>query len=347
MKHLRKFSVLLLTIIMVLSTQIVPASASISAQSNYQQTLDALDIQTLSESAILDTEVLYSLNDSPDYLLTTFTNGGYTISLQSTGTIIEYHPTASSPYLNVDGEYYYAGPLNYVYKNADTFYLVHGDEEVPSTSVNNILLNLQTAAEKNEARSSSTSPYSSNAEAYSIDHTTAIQTMDFGCNVNGTCGSIASGIVLQYLDTYHDSSIIVEDSFLFYGEPLHLELTNFIEFGGGSVSGGSMVHSIASGINDWVFAESDCHELTAHYMYLLYNNYVRDSIADDKPCIVSMPDMIVSNPFGAHVVVAYQYSDFGSDIFYTCHVGYHDFANATEYGINADWADGVCYLEFE
>lgn len=66
---------------------------------------------------------LYNLDDSIDYIYTEFENGGYVVFSRETMEMMEYSLNGTLPYTNSSTKEYYAGPSNYLQKEADSKFI--------------------------------------------------------------------------------------------------------------------------------------------------------------------------------------------------------------------------------
>ena len=66
-------------------------------------------------------EVLYNLDDSPDFVYVEFTNSGYGVFAADSLELLEYSAQGSLPYQTTNARRYYNGPKNYLIKVNDQF----------------------------------------------------------------------------------------------------------------------------------------------------------------------------------------------------------------------------------
>ena len=74
------------------------------------------------------TEYLYGMDDSRDFVLVDFTNHGYVIYNTEMMEILEYSLNGNSPYEDIVGKKYYAGPSYYFIKEGDGYIDLSNEE---------------------------------------------------------------------------------------------------------------------------------------------------------------------------------------------------------------------------
>ena len=168
-----------------------------------------------------------------------------------------------------------------------------------------------------------------------------INNMPFGNNVNGTCGSVAAGMMLTYVDNKVLTKGTVVPSEIGYGEDLHQSLIPYCEGSNGSTSA-----SVSTGINDWLNNNENEYGvskiITAHYFYVAYHSYAKQSIANGKPVVLALGN-VLGSPYGNHQVLAFGYYSNANGNYYNAHIGWSGagYSNAV---IDSSWAIGVCYV---
>ena len=129
---------------------------------------------------------------------------GYVI-YDLSGNTIEYSPTSSSPYSDLQGDLYYAGPLEYLTKTSTDYKNLRTGEILTDEQFNEV-----TESFTNESiKLSSTNFISSSASrANSGLHTTVSKVSGtprkLNYNTSNQCGALAAVINLCYIDDYKD-----------------------------------------------------------------------------------------------------------------------------------------------
>ena len=80
---------------------------------------DAIEL-TASGKEVLSCEYLYNLDESPDYIYVSFTDGGYAIYSSITLEMLEFSPVGELPFENDGSSKYYAGPAKYYQRSNST-----------------------------------------------------------------------------------------------------------------------------------------------------------------------------------------------------------------------------------
>ena len=144
-----------------------------------------------------------------------------------------------------------------------------------------------------------------NDTEYYISNSSKLQNISFGNNVNGTCGSVACGIYLTYLDQTVDEHFVpaeLEDA-----EILHQHLINYIE---NNTVNGSAPLGMKIGLEKYfnsIPKLKQSYDVSVDYMWLgaAYNFAIKE-IEQDKPVIVCLGE-ILGSEYGDHSVVCYGY----------------------------------------
>ncbi len=173
---------------------------------------------------------------------------GYII-IDNDNNIIEYSPTADSPYINCYDKTYYAGPLEYYIEKEENYqhifdeYLELSYDELKDVSKafdDNIEYNTFNANIEDEILPAATGQYYDTKLKYEP------RCLDY--NTQGTCGSLAATILLFYYYDHIDSAYLSSE---WRNNPsgLHDYLINHIEIRGnqGDLMGSS-VASLRSGL---------------------------------------------------------------------------------------------------
>ncbi|GHV05157.1 hypothetical protein FACS1894217_01570 [Clostridia bacterium] len=250
---------------------------------------------------------LLGFSDEPEYALVTFKGKGYAIISLLTEQIIEALPDGENPYQGVSGEEYYAGPMNYIYAdNSGDLFDVEDNHELSDEEIALTSEQVDKAIEENLAATSTPSRGSlvraTPASAMVTNSDYIINSMSFGKNVNGTCGSVAAGMMLTYIDKYVVGTGKVVPLSMPYGETLHKSLVPYCEGKSGSTS-----ETVATGINKWITANASNSynvkkAIKADYFYLLWGGYAKSSIAANKPVVLAL-----TGGYPKHQVLAYGY----------------------------------------
>lgn len=152
---------------------------------------------------------------------------GYVI-YDLSGNTIEYSPTSSSPYSDLQGDLYYAGPLEYLTKTSTDYKNLRTGEILTDEQFNEV-----TESFTNESiKLSSTNFISSSASrANSGLHTTVSKVSGtprkLNYNTSNQCGALAAVINLCYIDDYKDNNCL-SDSYSNNPRSLFNTLNNYI-----------------------------------------------------------------------------------------------------------------------
>ncbi len=129
-KNSRFFQIVFLIIVLMISSWIFCSFSYADASIHDVEENDLIPISNdpltqmlqsaIQNEAITSYEYLYNLDGSPDYLCITYPVGGYAIFVKDTLEMLESSPYGASPYSNLTGDKYYAGPTNYFLKNNNT-----------------------------------------------------------------------------------------------------------------------------------------------------------------------------------------------------------------------------------
>ena len=279
-------------------------------------------------------------------MLLTFKGKGYAIINLQTQRIVEARPDGTNPYSNCNDVAYYGGPLSYLYKeNNGDFYSVESGELVSNTTIERLSQSVSDAVNRSEslkAASANAARASYPASALVRYSDYIINDMPFGDNEDGTCGSVAAGMMLTYFDCKIKTPGTVVPTAIGYGEQLHQELIPHCEGLLGSTSA-----SVSSGINEWLEENEDDYNVdkivTAHYFYVLWGSYAKTSIAAHKPCVLALGD-ILGSPYGNHQVLAFGYYSNANGDYYNIHLGWPGEGDSNAI-LDSSWAIGVCYLD--
>ena len=348
----KKAVAMVLSIALLMCIFPVPASASETGnhtvtESYITEALSVLSAMNSERAFVIENRsTLKGFSGEDEYILLTFTNKGYAIISMQTERIVEAMPDGINPYQACKGTPYYAGPFNYLYKNASgMFYSVRSGEVVSNEAIQSMTENVNNALQRS-GESKTASTYSSRASypasAIVDDSDYIIDEMPLGNNVNDTCGSVAAGMMLTYIDCKVLTPGTVVPASIGYGEPLHTALTAYCERSNGSTSA-----SVSSGINDWLSDNETTYGvdkiLTAHYFYVAWGSYAKTSIADNRPVVLAL-GTVLGSPYGNHQVMAYGYYSNANGDYYNIHSGYLSDGSSSAI-MDSSWGIGVCYVD--
>lgn len=305
------------------------------------------DLSRMNNGRVFEVEsasFLKGFSGENEYALLTFKHLGYAIISIQTQRIVEALPDGINPYNQCHYTAYYGGPLNYLYvDNSGSFRSAVDNGLISSDTIQTLSKNADEAVNR-QARQKNTeatrAAYPASALVTYSDY--IINNMPFGDNVNSTCGSVAAGMMLTYVDNKVLTKGTVVPSEIGYGEDLHQSLIPYCEGSNGSTSA-----SVSAGINDWLNNNKTEYGvskiITAHYFYAAYNSYAKQSIANGKPVVLALGN-VLGSPYGNHQVLAFGYYSNANGNYYNAHIGWRGagYSNAV---IDSSWAIGVCYVE--
>ena len=217
-----------------------------SATLNYEQENEIIEeTQRIFGDVIVDNiEFLYGFNESPDYVYVNFENSGYVIYFYNTLEIMEYSYEKNINYDNANSKKYYAGPSNYYEKRNDKFVDIATGDYLNLTNseakdyANQIYKFLSVDTDERQKfliesnitneKTCFTSNLNDNKQAPKIDtdnpiipnapgsaNTKYIKDYQYfmvnpkyGNNKHGTCGSVASQLLLGFNNYYNDRRIV-------------------------------------------------------------------------------------------------------------------------------------------
>jgi hypothetical protein len=243
---------------------------------NNETFANEVNANTSSFSLMENSEVsLYGIDDSIVAYYYTLSNGGYII-VESDGTdFIEYSLEENSGYIDSDEHYYYFGPLScYTRLNDNSFINVKSKEIVEEKDLNIFLTKSKGITKPNKAevnakqviKAEQISNYFSTSQA-----TLPYPTFEWSLNTNGTCGSLASAILLAYYKKNVDGNYIPSNLYSTNGIALHNLLISIIE----PNLEGSDYESITNGINTYLNnQENILFSHSASYLYGLNSGIV-------------------------------------------------------------------------
>lgn len=291
--------------------------------------------------SIKKVEDLNGLDNKNTYCMATFKSGGFVIIDKNTEDIVEASLSRPSPFEETIGKKYYGGPLNYAFKLNSNLYECKTKSLISSTKISSINSEIKKIENTSEAENKTLKHDSMTAipiGCTTVSYADYIQDiLPFGDNKNGTCGSVAAGMMLTCLDrnVYGVGKIVPLK--MPYGETLHQSLIPYCEM----KSGGSTPSSICGGITRWL-NNNAIFGYTPKYVYAIHDSFVKSNIKSNKPCVVALSN-ILGSPFGDHMVMVYGYN--GS--LYLAHVGWHKDPQSHYSAdlINSNYSVGACWIE--
>lgn len=231
-----------------------------SAESNNDNCLDSRDYTLFPaavELIVKDTDMgevlkkhdlLNSENELVAYCLDF--EHGYVI-YDEFDNIIEYSPTAESPYKSLDDSTYYAGPLQYFEKEQEDFVDIRSNRKISDADFEIISQRFaeQSQQELQVTETNDVYGISLLATGTYYDNVLSHAPRRLNYNTEGTCGSLAAAILLCYYHDYIDSKYLKQE---YSNNPkeLHQDLINHIEIHGemGALKGSNM-SSLRSGLH--------------------------------------------------------------------------------------------------
>jgi hypothetical protein len=294
---------------------------------------------------VANTIPLYGLNNTVEYALLVFETKGYAIVDIKSEQIIEALVDGYNPYTNTDHLKYYAGPLNYLYKTDSGTIITTNNQivshsEIVQKSIDIAMIHskmesskAQKSANANQELQSAAANPASAIVSYS---SYIINTLPFGNNVNGTCGSVAAGMMLTCLKLYVSGYSSLIPNTLPAGEPLHQLLTQYCEM----ASGGSTSSSVCSGLNNWFNLINNGY--TANYVYLIQEGYAKTQIANNKTCVMALGH-ILGWPNDDHQAMVFGYYSNSNGDYFNAHLGWST-AGSSNSIINSSWTIGATWI---
>lgn len=288
--------------------------------------------------SIKKVEDLNGFDNKNTYCIATFKSGGFVIIDKNTEDIVEASLSNPSPFEKATGKKYYGGPLNYAYKLNNNLYECKTKSLISSSkisSINSKIKNIENTRQEENKTLNYTSMSAIPSGCTIVSYANYIQnTLSFGNNTNGTCGSVAAGMMLTCLDKYVYGVGKIVPLQMPYGETLHQSLIPYCEMS----TGGSTPSSICIGIKNWMY-NNVIFGYTPKYVYAIHDPFVKSNINNNKTCVVALSNLLGS-PFGDHMVMVYGYKD----SLYLAHVGWHE-DNYSAYLINSNYSVGACWIE--
>ncbi len=287
-------------------------------------TAPSLGVLTKSKFTVSEVYTLNKFSSSNSYTLFLFEEGGHAVYDNLTETVEELcvEGNSLSDKLNSYGDYYYAGPGNFIVKQNENFYDLNTNIQLSpadvsavsalETSVQNVRIAEKVITAKN-ARAlvpeESTTNYFLDNVLYFYELESESQ---FGTNQNGTCTHIACAIMLGYYDYYVNDDLVqsmyhyVENNERAPGtiQAFHLFLQNFL----GTSSCG--LEAASSGLNFYIDIMNLSNDFSVEYLLNNYSNVfstVVREINENRPAVIAMFES-----YGAsmnHSVTVYGYRE--------------------------------------
>ncbi len=351
MKTKKSISILLTVIFLIASFGSTASAVNIDSRTSYELSSEVISnvqeiLTSMNDGRIFTIDQmipLKGLSDKTEYVMLTFDSKGYAIVSLETGTLVEALPDGYNPYLSAKGDFYYAGPLNYLYKDSSNkLFTVRENKQVAQNEIVDRASEIIQIRNSEIAQQRANLAPLANPASFTVSYDSYIRnSMPFGNNVNGTCGSVAAGMMLTCLDRYVWGIGKIVPITQPYGESLHQSLIPYCE-----KSYGTMPGDVSSGINNWLTYNAANNNtpkiVTAHSTLVVGQGNAETSIANNKACVVSLAG-ILSSPFGNHMVLAYSYYSNTNGYYYIAHIGWQG-AGYTNYIINRAWASGAIWI---
>lgn len=280
-------------------------------------------------------EELKDIDGNPLYLLVTFKTEGYAVLINGCNYSVEYTEKGQNPYVRVVGEKYYLGPLQYFYNeggslhNVITKEIITDDDMWLGNSIKAKVLEIKNKSqETGDVSSNFESKQANPYEEILVPYVDEIENMYFGDNVgtdinpHGTCGILASSMMLTYYDRFIKNNFLPKNLELVkhYDDTLHEELINNYQVG--ATLGGS-------------FPSDDAQLLS---LYIGQNGYIRNGGYQANSSLISTQGLIQSiiegrpgliytvfnEKYEKHTMLAYGYKLENGIGKFKIHTGWHD-----------------------
>lgn len=122
------------------------------------------------------------------------------------GNIVEYSPTNESPFVNVDSDAYYGGPLNYIAEENEKLIDINTNEEIEH--VDFVPIAEETTAVSEVITDSNVSTQALANGNGTIETKVNGFPRNLNYNTGGYCGALAATQLFLYIADYKDSSIL-------------------------------------------------------------------------------------------------------------------------------------------
>jgi hypothetical protein len=334
---------------------------------NALMTIEQIEFLEQKSVSIMNQTVLFDISDEPSYILSTFSEGGYAIS-NINGVIAIYDlDTKIVPFSEIKDKQkkIFAGPLMYFIEETpsslkridantiiDKSSIKKGDIEQNSIYVNLVVENSnslvpETGTEKMLATSgvitglpeTRFARYSSGKWINSSSNYPPSQ----GYPSGGICGTIASAVMLDYLDVYVQNTTVPDfiklasDSTPGY---LITSLYPMIDKG----KNGTIPLDLSNGIENWAMLVQSgilTTELSMTTTFSLAKKYINLG----RPIAIGLLTMLGST-YGDHWVTVYKYQDNGIYPFYTSYYWAVDNHGSYTARINVNWTAGAVGVKY-
>ena len=365
------------------------SDSKVYAEADESRQEDAIDLdEEISNKlgkTIRDMNYLRFPDGDETYMCINFNEGGYGVFYKDTFEMLEYSPIGSIPVLE-NNEMYYCGPQNFYIKENDQFINVVTKERknICSEEIERFKEKTQEMFKKeiseNDRKTNAAKPYTRSKNTYpSVDENSLIVVDDYttgtyienfryflqnpkhGDNTSGTCGSVASQLLLTYNNYYNDRRIITNGSYLnsdnpnTYSDPgaftamilgssndYYSYIQGYVEIGNCSTY--TSIYNGLTSILNGTSVSYNLHKYEASSGSI--GTYrIQTEINNNRPTIVGMSQNLGGSN---HWVVAYGYKNYtypnevGTYSGYVVHYGWGDTTKSI--WINSAWCDGCITL---
>lgn len=227
MANIKKILSILIVLVFAQNVCSVAGSVSIQADAYSQDVQFTIDSMELGE--VIETKVLYNVFYEPIAFYLGFNNGYLIYGLN--GTVIEYSDESKPCFTNSNSDIYYAGPLQYFFKDENSFVNFGSNEKLSFKDL--------AVCNKNFENVSAVSSIMYNEE-YSVNATSTpdVSTKQltapkrcFYWNTDGTCGSLAITMLIIYYSDVRNLNLVI-DYFLNYPRAMYDQLKRYVEYNG-------------------------------------------------------------------------------------------------------------------
>lgn len=116
-----KLSILFCLIVFLFTSTSITLATALNVENENLVAFENLSYSLFGDVEIESSELLYSLEDSPDFVYVAFEGNGYAVFYRDSMEMLEYSMVGSLPYPTNEGRKYYAGPSNYFVKEDDCY----------------------------------------------------------------------------------------------------------------------------------------------------------------------------------------------------------------------------------
>ncbi len=307
--------------------------------------------------------ILYDISDNPTYLLTEFNEGGYVISTRNTGVFVIYDlDTKIIPYKNIEKNKrkIFGGPLSYFVDTQDNSYLdlernvIISKELITSLQIrrNSALLlqenhfydaimnsDYQKKINLNSSIGIDSSRFSNYSSGKWINNKTNYPIAQ-GYPSGGICGTIATAIMIAYIDDYKDNTVVPSIIRAYRSSTPASLITSLYQHIDEGRNGTLPVH-VFNGVWSWFLDNNP--SIVSNYSFLSSSattfTQAKTSINKGYPVVIGLLKMLGS-PYENHWVTAYRYQDNGIYPFYTSYYYVVDNHGSYTARINVNWTAG-------